>query len=69
MMFGFMALWDGPDCKPDRDFQAFDPRYQKARPEDSGYLDEYTITSLDQLGYQILLKVCPIYEALTQEFI
>ncbi len=36
-VFGRMALWDGPDFRPDRRFRAFDPSYQRACSEDSGY--------------------------------
>jgi hypothetical protein len=36
-VFGLMALWDGPDFRPDRRFRAFDPSYQRACSKDSGY--------------------------------
>jgi hypothetical protein len=36
-IFGLMALWDGPDFRPDRRYRAFDPSYQRACSKDSGY--------------------------------
>jgi hypothetical protein len=36
-VFGLMALWDGPDFRPDRRYRAFDPGYQRACSKDSGY--------------------------------
>jgi hypothetical protein len=40
-VFGLMDLWDGPDFRPDREFHAFDPGYQRARPKDSGYASSF----------------------------
>jgi hypothetical protein len=40
-VFGLMALWDGPDFRPDRRYRAFDPGYQRACSEDSGYSNAF----------------------------
>src|SRR5512136_1450600 len=40
-IFGLMDLWEGPDFRPDRRFQAFDPFYQRASPGDSGYASAF----------------------------
>ena len=40
-VFGLMPLWDGPDFRPDRDFRAFDPGYQRACSKDSGYTSAF----------------------------
>ena len=40
-VFGLMALWDGPEFKPDRNIRAFDPGYQKACSEDSGHSNSF----------------------------
>jgi hypothetical protein len=38
---GLMALWDGPEFKPDRNFQALDPGHQKSRSKDSAYPNSF----------------------------
>ena len=40
-VFGLMALWDGPDFRPDRRYRAFDPGYQRACSKDSGYASAF----------------------------
>jgi hypothetical protein len=40
-VFGLMALWDGPDFKPDCGFRALNPGHQKASSEDSGYSNSF----------------------------
>jgi len=40
-VFGLMALWDGPDFRPDRRYRAFDPGYQRACSKDSGYTSAF----------------------------
>ncbi len=40
-VFGLMALWEGPDFRPDRRLRAFDPGYQRACPQDSGYASAF----------------------------
>ena len=40
-VFGLMELWDGPDFRPDRRFRAFDPGYQRACSNDSGYTSAF----------------------------
>jgi hypothetical protein len=40
-VFGLMALWDGPDFRPDRRYRAFDPGYQRACSKDNGYTSAF----------------------------
>lgn len=40
-VFGLMALWDGPDFRPDRRYRAFDPGYQRACSRDSWYTSAF----------------------------
>jgi hypothetical protein len=40
-VFGMMPLWDCPDFRPDRQYRAFDPGYQRACSKDSGYASAF----------------------------
>jgi hypothetical protein len=57
-VFGLMALWDGPDFRPDRRYRAFDPGYQRACSKDSGYASAF----LKALGWDCSGLVNPAAE-------
>jgi hypothetical protein len=44
-VLGLMPLWDGPDFRPERRYQAFDPGYQRSFSRDSGYSSAFLKTS------------------------